>query len=62
MTIGEQMRETLEAHRGAVRVSGRRAVRARCAEWLERVALPEPERRLRQYPARALPAACGSAS
>ena len=50
MTIGDQMRETLEAHRGAARVRGRRAVRERCIEWLERVSLPEPGRRLRQYP------------
>jgi len=47
LTIGAQMRETLAAHRGS---GGRKAIRARCIDWLERVALPEPERRLAQYP------------
>ena len=50
LTVGAQLRETLDAHRGALRLKGRGAVRARCIEWLERVALPEPERRLGQYP------------
>jgi len=50
MTIGDQMRETLEAHGDSVGVHGRRAVRRHCTEWLDRVALPEPERRLEQYP------------
>jgi len=50
LTIGAQMRETLDAHADALRIGGRRAARARCIEWLERVALPEPERRLAQYP------------
>ena len=50
MTIGAQMRETLEAHGDSIGVRGRQAVRTRCTEWLDRVSLPEPERRLRQYP------------
>ena len=50
LTIGAQMRETLDAHADALRIGGRGAARARCIEWLERVSLPEPARRLRQYP------------
>ena len=50
LTIGAQMRETLDAHADTLRISGRGAARARCIEWLERVSLPEPEKRLRQYP------------
>ena len=49
MTIGAQMRETLDAHAGGRRLSAK-AARARCLEWLERVRLTEPGRRLRQYP------------
>ncbi len=59
MTIAAQMRETLVAH-GAGSGGGqggdgsggltRKAVRERCLEWLERVHLSEPARRLNQYP------------
>ncbi|WP_313332370.1 ABC transporter ATP-binding protein [Pseudomonas oryzihabitans] len=46
MRIGEQIEETLRAHtalRGA-------AARARVVEWLRRVGIPEPERRIDDYP------------
>ncbi|RED02126.1 ABC transporter ATP-binding protein [Ectopseudomonas oleovorans] len=46
MRIGEQIEETLRAHtalRGA-------AARARVVEWLRRVRIPEPERRIDDYP------------
>jgi peptide/nickel transport system ATP-binding protein len=46
LTIGRQLIETIERHtslRGA-------AARARALEWLRRVELPDPERRLREYP------------
>lgn len=46
MRIGEQIEETLRAHtalRGA-------ATRARVVEWLGRVGIPEPERRIDDYP------------
>ncbi|WP_273862320.1 ABC transporter ATP-binding protein [Pseudomonas sp. LA5] len=46
MRIGEQIEETLRAHtvlRGA-------ATRARVVEWLRRVGIPEPERRIDDYP------------
>ncbi|MEH3023399.1 MAG: dipeptide ABC transporter ATP-binding protein [Pseudomonas oryzihabitans] len=46
MRIGEQIEETLRAHtslRGA-------AVRAKVVEWLRRVGIPEPERRIDDYP------------
>ena len=47
MTVGAQMRETLVAH--GVPAS-RAETRRRCVEWLERVHLTEPARRLDQYP------------
>jgi len=46
MTIGEQLREGLIAHRGL----SRRDARKRCLDWLERVHLPEPARHIDQYP------------
>jgi len=46
-SIGSQIAEALRRH--SPRMS-RAAVRARCAELLTAVGVPEPERRLRQYP------------
>ncbi|MCA8886100.1 MAG: dipeptide ABC transporter ATP-binding protein [Hyphomonadaceae bacterium] len=46
LTIETQMSELLEHH---FKVSGA-AARERCMEWLERVRIPEPARRLQQYP------------
>ncbi len=46
MTVGQQMREILEVHQG---LSGRAADKI-CIEWLEKVRIPEAERRMRQYP------------
>jgi oligopeptide transport system ATP-binding protein len=46
LTIGTQMAETLMAHRGW----SRRDAWAQAGRMLERVGLPEPQRRLRQYP------------
>ena len=46
LTIGKQLEEILRLHtdyRGA-------ALRARAVQWLERVGIPEPERRLDDYP------------
>ncbi len=48
MRIGEQIVEAIEAHtplRGA-------AARARAIEWLHKVGIPEPERRIDEYPFR----------
>jgi peptide/nickel transport system ATP-binding protein len=48
MRIGEQIVEAIEAHtelRGA-------AARAKAIEWLRRVGIPEPERRVGEYPFR----------
>lgn len=48
MRVGDQLREAIEAHtplRGA-------AVRERAIEWLRRVGIPEPERRIDDYPFR----------
>ena len=48
MRIGEQIVETIEAHtelRGA-------AARAKAIDWLGRVGIPEPERRIDEYPFR----------
>ena len=48
MKIGDQLREAIETHtdlRGA-------AARARAIEWLRRVGIPEPERRIDDYPFR----------
>jgi oligopeptide/dipeptide ABC transporter ATP-binding protein len=46
LTIGRQITESLEAHRGL----GRRDARRRAVELLAEVGVPEPERRLDQYP------------
>jgi len=46
LTVGRQITESLETHLG---VSGREAAR-RAAGLLEEVGVPEPARRLRQYP------------
>ena len=46
LTIGDQMREVLDVHRGM----GAREARSICRDWLERVRIPEAERRLTQYP------------
>jgi len=48
LRIGEQLAETLRLH-APDRLS-RSAVRKRCIEWLDRVHLNEPARRLDQYP------------
>ncbi|MCC7151669.1 MAG: ABC transporter ATP-binding protein, partial [Rubrivivax sp.] len=48
MRVGEQIVEAIEAHtalRGA-------AARAKAIEWLQRVGIPEPERRIDDYPFR----------
>ncbi|UFM66384.1 ABC transporter ATP-binding protein [Paracoccus sp. MA] len=45
-TVGEQLSEGLMVHRGL----SRREARARALELLAEVHIPEPERRLRQYP------------
>ena len=48
MRVGEQIVETIEAHtalRGA-------AARAKAIDWLKRVGIPEPERRIDEYPFR----------
>ncbi len=45
-TVGEQLSEGLMVHRGL----SRREARARALELLAEVRIPEPERRLRQYP------------
>ena len=48
MKVGDQIVEAIEAHtelRGA-------AARAKAIEWLARVGIPEPERRIDEYPFR----------
>jgi peptide/nickel transport system ATP-binding protein len=48
LTVGQQMRETIETHtalRGA-------AARAKAIDWLRKVGIPEPERRIDDYPFR----------
>jgi peptide/nickel transport system ATP-binding protein len=47
MTVGEQVAEVVRVHRPD---HGRRQVRQAVIDALESVALPEPERRLRDYP------------
>ncbi len=47
MTIGRQLTEGLQAHQPALT---RRELRQRAIAALEEVALPDPERRLRDYP------------
>jgi oligopeptide/dipeptide ABC transporter ATP-binding protein len=46
MRIGEQMQEVLRLHKG---LTGARAMK-QCLHWLERVQIPEANRRLRQFP------------
>jgi oligopeptide/dipeptide ABC transporter ATP-binding protein len=46
LTIGQQMTETIRAHR---KVSGHEA-RLAAMEWLERVHIPLPDRRINQFP------------
>ena len=46
MKIGAQMQEILAAHAG---IKGEEAART-CLNWLDRVHIPEAERRLKQYP------------
>ena len=46
ITIGRQLAEGVRRHEGL----SRRAARARAADLLHQVRLPDPERRLRQYP------------
>ena len=46
MTVGSQLREVLAIHKG---LRGKEAD-ALCIEWLERVRIPEPERRMVQFP------------
>lgn len=46
LTIDQQMIEVLQVHQG---ISGANA-RRRCQEWLERVRIPDSDRRLKQYP------------
>jgi oligopeptide/dipeptide ABC transporter ATP-binding protein len=46
LTVGRQLTEVLELHKGL----GRRAARARCAAALGEVGIPSPEERLDQYP------------
>lgn len=46
LTIGAQLVETLRAHEPLSRAEASR----RATEWLERVHIPNPEQRMRQYP------------
>jgi len=46
MSVGAQMREVLALHKG---ITGKES-NAACVEWLERVRIPEAERRLDQFP------------
>ncbi len=46
MRVGSQMKEALKVHLG---VQGAQA-EARCVEWLERVRIPDPRRRMGQHP------------
>jgi peptide/nickel transport system ATP-binding protein len=46
LRIGEQVAETIREHEGG----DRRTIRARVVELLDRVGLPEPDRRYRAYP------------
>ena len=47
MRVGDQIEEAVGAHE---RLSGARAGGARAIELLERVGIPVPERRMRDYP------------
>ena len=46
LRVGDQMREVLRLHRG---IRGE-AARRQCLDWIDRVRIPEAERRLRQFP------------
>jgi peptide/nickel transport system ATP-binding protein len=46
MTVGEQIVEVLERHG----IARRDAARERALDWLRRVGMPDPERRLGEYP------------
>lgn len=46
LTVGQQMAEVLQVHRG---LTGK-AVRKLCLDWLERVRIPDAASRIRQYP------------
>jgi oligopeptide/dipeptide ABC transporter ATP-binding protein len=48
LTVGEQIVETIRAHDPSL--AGRRAARERAVEMLRLVGIPEPERRLGDYP------------
>ncbi len=48
LTVGQQMRETIETHT-ALRGD---AARAKAIDWLQRVGIPEPQRRFDDYPFR----------
>ena len=46
LTVGQQMTEVLDIHRGM----GGRAAKTLCLDWLERVRIPEAAHRFNQYP------------
>ena len=46
LTVGQQMREVLDAHKSM----SSSAARALCLDWLERVRIPEAKHRIDQYP------------
>jgi len=46
LTVGEQVAEVFTAHR----VCGKREAGVRAEEWLRRVKMPDPGRRMREYP------------
>ncbi|QQA43343.1 ABC transporter ATP-binding protein [Pelagovum pacificum] len=46
LTIGQQMTEVLQIHKGM----SRREAATACVDWLEKVRIPEARRRLKQYP------------
>ncbi len=46
LTVGEQVAEVFTAHR----VCGRKEAWVRAEEWLRRVKMPDPGRRMREYP------------
>ena len=46
LTVGQQLKEILQIHKG---LRGKAAT-SLCIEWLEKVRIPDAERRMRQYP------------
>jgi len=46
LTIGDQMKESIGVHQG---ITGNEALKV-CLEWLNKVRMPEAQRRLNQYP------------